>query len=186
MKWFKFYGQDFLTDPKIVDLDPLHKLIWIILLCLADSETGKIKHLSIYSLLRLAGTDDNTLGNPTDYERTKDVLKLFTKLKMITIDNENDNVITVTLVNYIKRQNLGPMTDYERVKKYREKKKLENNFKLASNDNDDNEMITSIRQDKIRQEYIIPNKNVTSSNEDVENISFDDKKRKALKLVKSI
>lgn len=144
MKWFKFYGQDFLTDPKLIGMDPLVKHIWVVLLCLAD-ETGNIRHLREYDLLRLAGTTD-----ASDYERTKGCLKIFEELEMITIDN---NMITIK--NFLKRQKQN-LSGYERVKKYRQKKKNEakNDNKMITHDNviNDNARIDKNRIDKNKKE----------------------------------
>lgn len=144
--WFKFYGQEFLSDPKMLSLDTTEKVLWLVILCLASSseEEGVIRYISSQKIIQLAGIQGPT-GFYTNF------LTKFEKLKMIKVDNkEGENVIIVR--NYEKRQE-KVLSDYERLKNWRERKKLEK--KLASNDN---EMITddngsdNVRIDKNRIE----------------------------------
>jgi len=122
MRWFKFYGQDFLTDTKIMGMDPLLKLCYVTLLCLAD-EQGTVTDLEERILLRLSGTDDDQSNEPSDYDRTKGCLKHFESKGMISI---TENVITIT--NYHKRQNEF-LSNAERQKRFRERHKNDSNEK---------------------------------------------------------
>ena len=76
--------------------------------------------------------------NWNSWKNTEGVLKKFQELEMIHIDNE-----VITILNWEKRQESN-LTGYERVKKYREKKRIDNA--------NDNAMITSdkSRVDKSR------------------------------------
>jgi len=137
MKWFKFYGQDYLSDPKMLSLSPAERSCWITLLCYSSvNDNGMITFMNEEQLMSQAGlsaTDD-------DWDRTVGVLKKLEKLKMIHNDNGE-----ITVLNWKKRQETS-LTGYERIKRYREKVK---------NDNaDDNTKITldKIRVDKIRVE----------------------------------
>ena len=58
-KWFKFYGQDYLTDPKMLSLTPAEKALWITLLCLASasSDEGTIKYVSEQKIMALTGIE---------------------------------------------------------------------------------------------------------------------------------
>lgn len=132
--WFKFYGIEYLADQKMLSLSAPKRSCWITLLSYASQTNGVIKHLDESSLMLQSGMDATC-----DYwEETVGVLKWFEKLEMIHIDNE-----VITILNWGKRQE-KQLTGYERVKKYREKKK------------NDNTMITldkkKIRIDKIREE----------------------------------
>ena len=53
LKWFKFYGQDYLTDPKMLSLSPTEKALWITILCLASANNGVIKYINEEKLMTL-------------------------------------------------------------------------------------------------------------------------------------
>jgi hypothetical protein len=145
MKWFKFYGQEYLSDPKILTLTASERSCWITLLSYAsvndnENDNGMITFLSERQLMIQAGIDTTD----PEFERTEGILKKLEKLQMITIDNANDNA-KITILNWNKRQETS-LTGYERVKRFREK---------HQNDNErDNAKITSdkIRIDKNRIE----------------------------------
>lgn len=152
MKWFKFYGQDFITDPKIKKLTIEQQLAWIYLLSLASEKDGVIEHLDEQTLGRMMGlspTDDN-------WDFFEGCFEKMEKLKMITIDNAdetNDNKM-ITLLRYKSRQTAN-LSSYERVKRHREKKKSEAKNKKSDDNNDnavkryhDNARIDKIRKDK--------------------------------------
>lgn len=154
--WFKFYGQEFLSDPKMLSLTANDKGIWLTLLCLASSssEEGVIRYVDINKILIISGV--NPLMEEEDYEDQKNVFKRFEDLKMITIDNDNDNVI-IRITNWQKRQS-SALSGYERIKQYRQKKK-ENMIDIEANDNEmitddnanDNRRIDKNRIDKNRE-----------------------------------
>src|SRR3990167_4802030 len=135
MKWFKFYGIEYLVDPKILSLSPCDRSCWITLLCYASvndnaDDNGVIQHLSEYQLMVQAGID----FTKEEWKETEGVLDRLENLEMIQLDNGK-----ITLLNWRKRQETN-LTGYERVKKYRQKKQ------------NDNAMITSDKNriDKIR------------------------------------
>ncbi len=140
-KWFKFYGQDWLTDPKVVKLDPIHRLCFITLLCLAGAseEQGVIKNLDEDTIAHIPFDSYET---ENDWSRGIGVLKSLNDNGMITYDNG-----VITLPNFVKRQETN-LTGYERVAKYRRKQKEIK--KNVINDND--------RVDKSRIEYKYPTK----------------------------
>lgn len=140
MKWFKFYGQDYLSDPKILSLTGCERSCWLSLLSYASvNDNGMITHLSEEQLMIQAGVSPLH----EEWQATKGVFDKLQNLNMITHDN---GVITIT--NWLKRQEQN-LTGYERVKRHREKMKR-----------DDNVMITSdkIRIDKNR----IDNNNINT------------------------
>ena len=166
MKWFKFYGQDYLCDPKILALSASERSCWITLLSYGSiSDNGMITFLDEEQLMRQSGV--STIGE--EWDRTSGVLKKLEKLKMITLDNE-----VITILNWQKRQETS-LTGYERVKRYREKKRDDNAMITLDNAND-NAMITS---DKIR---IDKNINIYTDSEKIleeAESGFDDKPIKA-------
>lgn len=144
MNWFKFYGQEYLTDPKMMSLSPVEKALWLTMLCLASNNEGEINHIDEQKIMLMTGI------SPLDDEWTENegFLKHFETLSMITIDNK-----TVCITNYSKRQNSN-LSAYERVKRSREKKKELEAKKGDTNDNviNDNDRIDKIREDKNRKE----------------------------------
>ena len=138
MKWFKFYGADYLIDPKIWGLSPTERSCWITLLCYASvNDNGKITNISEHQLMTQAGID----VMKEEWRETEGVLEKLKKLKMIRIDNGG-----IMIINWKKRQETN-LTGYERVKRYRERKR---------NETSDNAKITldKIREEKIREEKI--------------------------------
>jgi hypothetical protein len=115
MKWFKFYGQDYLSDPKILALTASERSCWLTLLAYGSvDDNGMITFLSEFQLMAQAGINPNS----DEWEETKGVLKKLENLKMIQLDNE-----MITLCNWEKRQETS-LSGYERVKKHREKVKM--------------------------------------------------------------
>jgi hypothetical protein len=156
--WFKFYGQEFLSDPKMLSLTATDKGIWLTLLCLASAsgEEGTIRYVNTEKIMLIAGV--NPLLEQEDWEDQKGFLKRFEDLKMITIDNDNDNVI-IHIKNWEKRQT-SALSGYERIKQFRQRKK-ENTAKIEANDNEmitddnanDNRRIEKNRIDKKERVY---------------------------------
>jgi hypothetical protein len=157
MKWFKFYGQDFLTDSKIKSLSVEMRQCWVVLLCMANGEDkkGKLRFLNESEVMLLAGVEQD---GQTWYE-TQGFLDVFKELEMITIDNVINNLYDVTLLNYQKRQGEAK-TAYERVKEYRERNKKK------INDNDDDNAASLSNRNKSLQNVI---KNEANDNDDNEN-----------------
>ncbi len=141
MNWFKFYGGEYLSDPKMLALGSPERSCWLTLLCYASmtDKGGIIKHLSEEMLMAQSGID------PMDdiWDRTHGVLKKFEKLEMITLDND-----TIVIINWKKRQEMS-LTPYERVKRYREKLKSKD-IKDNADNKSDNDRVDKIRVDKIR------------------------------------
>ena len=135
MNWFKFYGQEFLTDPKMMHLTAIEKALWVTMLCLASSGDGQIPYADSEKIMILTGI----MPNDPAFTENYDFLLKFEKLGMITDDNE-----MITVVNFSKRQ-ASNLTGYERVKKFREAHKSE-----AKNDNKMDVINDNAREDKIR------------------------------------
>src|SRR3990172_10601968 len=138
-QWFKFYGGEYLSDPKMGSLQAQERSIWITLLSLASisSISGIIEFLTIEVLLKKSGIEFDPY-TPEEWNNSLGILAKFEKMKMI---KTNDNG-SIEILNWGKRQETA-LTGYERVKKYRQKNKM------ITNDNDDNESDND-RVDKIR------------------------------------
>ncbi len=117
MKWFKFYGQDYISDPKILSLTASERSCWITLLSYGSvNDNGVITFLSEQQLMIQAGIDPTS----DDYDKTTGILEKMKRYGMITLDND-----MITITNWQKRQNTS-LTSYERVKRHREKKRNDN------------------------------------------------------------
>lgn len=116
-KWFKFYGQEYLSDPKIERLTPTERSCWLSLLCIGSLTDGRIRFLTVETLLHKSGIQFDPY-NPEDWERALGVLLKFQNLEMIQCHENGD----ILIINWEKRQEMS-LTGAERVRRYREKKK---------------------------------------------------------------
>lgn len=156
MKWFKFYGQDYISDPKMLSLTACERSCWITLLSYSSiNDTGTVTFLSEEQLMTQAGISPIQ----DDWETTKGILEKFQKLGLITIDNE-----TITVTNWGKRQETN-LTSYQRVKRYREKKR------------NDNAMIT-LEENRIEENRIDMTKTVSLKYEDSFNLFWKEYPKK--------
>ncbi len=130
--WFKFYGGEYLSDPKMLELTACERSCWITLLSYASQGEGMIKHLPEHRLLSQSGLDPLR----PEWKETEGILEKFVTLSMITHDNG-----LITVLNWQKRQETS-LTPYERVKRHRERKR-------ADNDND-NRRVEESRVEKSR------------------------------------
>jgi hypothetical protein len=160
MKWFKFYGQDFLTDPKMRILTVEEKMCWVVLMCLANSEDkgGLISYINEGEVMHQAGIKE---GTPM-WEETSGFLEKFQAMKMIKINVTNVTQGSVTnvhkavqhevlLINFDTRQETN-LTSAERQQRYRNRYKQgfnERNDSNAGSRNDSNARIDKNRIDKI-------------------------------------
>lgn len=148
MEWFKFYGKDWLTDIKILNMSIEDRLCYLTLLCLASAseEQGIIKNCKEESILKLTQLYLDPYDSNNEYNRAVGFLKRLHDNKMITIDNKNNVIINA----FIKRQSIN-LSGYERVKRYRDRQNILKNKELNQNDNNDNvNDNTVITLDKIR------------------------------------
>lgn len=117
-QWFKFYGGEYLSDPKIERLSPLERSCWITILCMASMvNNGVIEFLTVESLLNRSGIQFDPY-HPEEWEQALSVLVKFKSLKMIDT-KENGQII---VINWEKRQEHN-LTVAERVAKSRRNKK---------------------------------------------------------------
>src|SRR3990167_10731033 len=150
-KWFKFYGQDWMTDIKMMTLAPLDRLCYITILCIASSSdiAGIITNYNENIILQLTHIYNDPLDDDNDWTRTVGVTKRLEALHAVTLV-QDDTLQTLHIVNWKKRQDGLTSDDPERVRqrvaKYREK--------MAINGNRNN-VVTSngfVTTDKIREE----------------------------------
>jgi hypothetical protein len=117
-QWFKFYGAEYLADPKIGSMTAQERSIWITLMCIASTtETnGVIKFLNKEDLLTKAGIRFNVYDTD-EWDNALNCLVTLERLNMIKVGEDG----SITLLNWVKRQETA-MTVAERVAKHREKK----------------------------------------------------------------
>lgn len=128
MKWFKFYGQDWLTDLKIINMRMEDRLCFITLLSLASSanEGGLIKNCDEESIIRLSNIPNDPTNEHNPYERAKGFLDRCNALQIVTLSGNGD----VTVNNFSRRQEEN-LSNAEKQKRYRERLKTTTN---SSND----------------------------------------------------
>ena len=84
-QWFKFYGAEYLSDPKIDRLTPVERSCWITLLCMASQTTnGIIKYLTAETLLSRSGVKFDPYDT-TEWDNGLTVLVKLENLKMLDV-----------------------------------------------------------------------------------------------------
>lgn len=114
-QWFKFYGGEFLSDPKIASLSAQERSCWMTLLCLASisSTPGIVEFLTVEVLLTKSGIEFNPYS-PEEWNASLAVLEKFVRMKMITKSEEG----VIEIMNWKKRQETA-LTNAERQARYR-------------------------------------------------------------------
>lgn len=116
--WFKFYGGEYLSDPKIKSLDGNQRSCWLTLLSLGATATipGKIEFMNVKTLLRESGIREG--------KKYIEILNNFQSMRMIRINDEDGSI---DILNWEKRQEHN-LSVAERVAKSRiNKKNVTNN-----------------------------------------------------------
>lgn len=154
-KWFKFYGQDWLTDLKIMRLPIEDRLCYITLLCLASSssEQGVIHDCDEDAVIKLTHLRDNPIDDDNEYTRARGCIDRFEEMGMVTkivTERNGRNVTDVTINAFETRQNTL-MTNAERQAKYREKMK-EKELKQEKSNEKVTRVTTKVTLDKSRVE----------------------------------
>lgn len=184
--WFKFYGIEYLSDPKTRNFTAEQHSCWLHLLCFASnsSKPGTVEHLTEESLMIYAGVDPKGVTQGSE----KGMLNLFEELGMIKI---NDNKVTIR--NWKKRQETRSES-YERVKRFREKRNVTetlNNDRKEKNREEKNRedtkphasisYLTNIPLEDIKEftdRFDVTKKQVLSKGEDLLNWCESNGKRK--------
>jgi hypothetical protein len=137
--WFKFYGSEYLSDPKIGSLSPQERSCWITLLCMASASSlpGVIEYLTVEVLLQKSGINFDPY-HPEEWDKCLSILKRLEKLRMVAL-NENG---TIEIINWDKRQEHN-LTVAERVAKSRANKKCNENVTID---------VTSVTTEENRKE----------------------------------
>lgn len=117
-QWFKFYGGDYLADPKMAALTPQERSCWLTLMCLASmaTEQGSIGFLTVEVLLSKSGIHFDPY-NPEEWNNNLGVLKKFESMRMLKLKEDG----CVVIKNWEKRQEHN-LTVAERVAKHRQNK----------------------------------------------------------------
>ena len=138
--WFKFYGGEYISDPKMLALSACEKSCWVTLLCYAsmDDFDGVVRYLSEDQLMAQAGGN----SNEDEWNRTKGVLDHFQRLGMLQQSNGE-----ITITNWRKRQETF-LTNAERQARFRDKQKR--NTGITRPRNESNARLDKTRLDKTR------------------------------------
>lgn len=129
MQWFKFYGQDWMTDTKIVTMSVVDRLTYITLLCLGSSSDipGIVTKCNEHSILQMCHYFEDPYDGVNDYSKALGFIERFSKFGMIKVTESSiEGLIDIEIVNFRKRQDRA-MTNSERQSLYRERKKGESN-----------------------------------------------------------
>jgi hypothetical protein len=128
LQWFKFYGGEYLYDPKMMSLTPTERSCFLTLLCLASVAEipGEIKYITEQKLMLMSGLDMTR-------DEWGETVGILDKLEKLNILKQDDNEL-ITITHFRKKQDIA-LTNYERVKKYRDKTKNIDN-ELITNDNE--------------------------------------------------
>lgn len=138
--WFKFYGSEYLSDPKIDALTAQERSCWLTMLCMASTSStpGSIEFLTVETLLTRSGVSWDPYDTK-EWDSLLGIIKRFEKMKMITADDEG----VITILNWSKRQETN-LTDAERSKSYRDRKK--------NRHTNDTKPVTNVTQEENRIE----------------------------------
>lgn len=120
-QWFKFYGAEYLSDPKMDRLTVQERSCWLTLLCMASQTNGIIKFISVEGLLNKSGIKFNPYDS-TEWDNAQNVLKIFEQYEMIDISDKG----IISIKNWEKRQEHN-LSIAERVAKHRQNKKTNEN-----------------------------------------------------------
>lgn len=174
-KWFKFYGGEYLSDPKIESLTLTERSCWITLLCLAsmNSDDGVVEFLTVETLLNKSGIIFDPY-HPEEWDKALSVLKKLERMRMILLHKNGD----IEVINWNKRQETN-LTDAERAKSYRDRKRIvtESSQIVVTNVTQDKNRIDKNRiEEKRIHGFARPSLKEIEDYVTEENISFDSKK----------
>lgn len=157
-QWFKFYGGEYLSDPKIASLTAQERSCWITLLSLASisSVSGFIEYLTVEVLLEKSGIKFDPY-HPEEWDNSLSVLSKFERMKMIK-RNENG---TLEVLNWNKRQE-SALSVADRVRKFRMKKTQKNDTALHQDTKSNEVQNKKVVKSRLKKENVT---DVTKCNE---------------------
>lgn len=158
--WFKLYGGDYLSDPKVRNFTAQEHSCWLHLLCYGSNSTvtGIVTHLTEEALMTYAGVNPSS----PEWTKTSGVLARFEALGMIKIEGQN-----ITILNWQKRQE-ALLSNAERQARFRARHKTlptpvtQSNAIVTAPLQHSNDRIDKKRIDKIRTKTT-PRKAATQS-----------------------
>lgn len=142
--WFKFYGGEYLSDPKMLALSASERSCWLTLLCFASMTEGDgtIRYLTESQLMVQAGVK---FDGP-EWDHTKGVLDHLQELGMIQQSNGE-----ITIKNWRKRQEMM-LSNAERQARFRAKR--DSNAKVTQMSQNSNERIEENRIEENRNTLV--------------------------------
>jgi hypothetical protein len=126
--WFKMFGSDYLSDPKMKSLTASERSCWVTILCYASvsSVEGEVMHLTERQLLLDAGVDP--IGD--EWNKAVGVLARFEKLGM----TKTGSIGQIVVVHWGQRQSKTALSGYERTKRHRERTKSKEQIENVQED----------------------------------------------------
>lgn len=142
--WFKFYGGEYLSDPKILTLNAAERSCWLTLLCYASlsEKDGIVRYLGEKTLMIQSGVESE------EWDKCKGVLEKFQTMEMIAIKDGQ-----ITIKNWRKRQE-SMLTGAERTQRYRNRQRHTSDEPVTQNSHKSDARIEENRIDKNRIEEI--------------------------------
>lgn len=138
MKWFKFYGEEFLADMKISQLSIAERLLWVTILCIASSEE-KEGHIP-FCTESLLKSKMGLLESDVEWKELEGVLDLLKNMNMIEFTETG-----IFVKNFQKRQDRY-LTPAEKMSKYRGKLNKSNERYIAQ--------VTKVTPNRLEQNRI--------------------------------
>lgn len=142
--WFKFYGGEYLSDPKMLALSASERSCWLTLLCFASMTEGdgSVRYLTEAQLMLQAGVKFDA----PEWNQTKGVLDHLQELGMLKQSNGE-----ITILNWRKRQEMF-LTNAERQQRFRDKHK--SNAEVTDSRNESNARIDKKRIEENRNTLV--------------------------------
>lgn len=170
--WFKFYGSEYLSDPKIGSLTPQERSCWITLLCLSGTSSvpGIISFLTVEVLLEKSGIKFDPYY-PDEWDKCLSILKKLEKMKMIKTSESG----SVEIINWTKRQETT-MTATERSRKYRLKTKESNENATSATKCNENATLEENRIEENRIESIVASDTPFSLKEEIKKLNESERR----------
>lgn len=167
MKWFKFYGQDWLTDTKVQSMTLEDKICYITLLCLASNGDGVVENCQEDVLIRLSGIEFDPTSDDSPYTKAQGCLERYERNGMVTRERNG----RVTVCNYKRRQDSN-LSNAERQRNYRIRLKQTVKSRNTSNVTQRND--SNARIDKNRIDNTVLHREIYTLPEYLDNVPQED------------
>lgn len=142
MLWYRFYGGDWLSDPKVMLLSAGERMCFVTLMCIvsANDSTDGSTIISEKKLMLHSGVDPDS----EEWDRIKGVLVKLEKLGFVTLSDTDvtDSDKQVTLANWVQRQWIVEDSRV-RMRRHRAKKREENENSVTTKSQNPSESVSA-------------------------------------------